>query len=237
MPDAFGRAIRDWHRGEQDEPLLQRDGEEFIEHPIEAYYFGDFDADSDYGTWLQSWLDGPLLDLGAGAGRDALHFQERFETVAIEVSDDLVETMETRGVEDARRGDMFELREQFEPGRFQSALAIGTQMCLAGSMQGLRAFLADLAYVTTPDATAVLHSYDPSTDGVEDMLGFRDDPTPGLAHRVQWFEYEDQVDEVLYFRLFSPDRLREAAEATGWKIREIRRPHDSASYRAALEKR
>jgi len=109
---------------------------EVREHPIEAFYFRKFDAGSDYGTWLASWLDGPLLDLGAGAGRDALHFQDRFETVAIEVSDHLVETMASWGVEDARRGSMFELREQFAPDRFQSALAIGTQMCLAGSMQG-----------------------------------------------------------------------------------------------------
>jgi len=182
-------------------------------------------------------LDGPLLDLGAGAGRDALHFQDRFETVAIEVSDHLVETMASRGVEDARRGSMFELREQFAPDRFQSALAIGTQMCLAGSMQGTRTFLADLAHVTTPDATAVLHSYDPDADGIEDLLGFRDDPTPGLAHRVTWFEYEGDADEALYFRLFSPDKLRETADATGWDVREVRRPFDPVSYRAVLEKR
>lgn len=236
MADAFGRAIRDWHRGEQDEPLLQRDGENVMEHPIEQYYFGEF-GDGPHEHWLESWLDGPLLDLGAGAGRDSLHFQQRFETVAIEVSDHLVETMDARGVEDARRGDMFHLREQFVAGRFQSALAIGTQLCLAGSMQGLREFLSDLAHVTTPDATAVLHSYDPTIDSIDEMLGFRPDPTPGQAHRVQWFEYEDEVDEVLYFRLFSPDKLREAARATGWTVREVRRPHDPVSYRAALEKR
>ena len=236
MPDAFGRAIRDWHRGEQDEPLLQRDGEEVIEHPIEDY-FGDFDAESDNGAWLESWLDGPLLDLGAGAGRDTLHLQERFETVAVEVSDHLVETMEARGVKDARVGDMFELRDQFEAGRFRSALAIGTQVCLAGSMQGLRHFLADLAYVTTPDAAAVLHSYDPTAESVEDLLGYRADPTPGLAHRVMWFEYRDEVDPVLYFRLFGPDRLREAAEATGWRAVDVVRPHWNGDYRVALEKR
>lgn len=237
MSDAFGRAIRDFQRGEQDEPLVQRDGEETRTHPVEDFYFGAFDAGSTHGEWLESWLDGPLVDLGAGAGRDALYFQEQFETVALEVSEHLVAAMEARGVDDARVGDMFTLREQFGAGRFRSALAIGTQMCLAGSMQGLRAFLADLAYVTTPDATTVVHSYDPAAEGIEDVLGFRGDPTPGLAHRAQWFEYEDEVDEALYFRLFSPDRLREAAAATGWSVREVRRPNDPVSYRAALEKR
>lgn len=237
MPDAFGRAIRDWHFDELDAPCIQRDGEQTREHPIEDFYFKDFATDSDRGRWMESWLDGPTIDLGAGAGRDALHFQNRFEVVAIEVSDALVEVMRDRGVEDARRGNMFSLCEQFEPDRFRSALAIGTQVCLAGSMQGLRSFLADLAHVTTPDATAVLHSYDPTAEGVEGMLGYRADPTPGLAHRVQWFEYGDEVDEVLYFRLFGPDRLREAAAATGWVVADVIRPHDHVSYRAALEKR
>lgn len=237
MSDAFGRAIRDWHFDETAAPLLERDGERVRDHPIEEYYFGEVDPESDYARWLGSWLAGSAIDLGAGVGRDARFLQERFEVVALEVSEGLVETMRDRGVEDARLGDMFALREQFEADRFRSALAIGTQICLAGSMQGLRRFLSDLAHVTTPDATAVVHSYDPDVDGVEDLLGFRDDPAPGLAHRLTWFEYGDEVDEALYFRLFGPDRLRAAAEATGWEVADVVRPHDPIEYRAALRKR
>jgi hypothetical protein len=237
MADAFCHAIRDSHRGTREEPLFQRDGETVREHPIEDYYFEPVDPEAEYTSWLESWLDGPMVDLGAGAGRDALYFQEQFEVVAIEPSEALVETMGERGVHDAREGDMFSLREHFEPDRFQSALAFGTQMCLAGSMQGLRRFLADLAHVTTPDATAILHSYDPDADGVEDLLGYRNDPAPGLAHRLMWFEYGDDVDEALYFRLFGPDRLREAADATGWAVADVVRPNDPVEYRAAIKKR
>lgn len=237
MPDAFGTAILDWYRDELAAPLLQRDGADTREHPIEDYYFGTRDPETAYTRWLESWLAGPMVDLGAGAGRDALHFQEHFQVVALEVSEALVETMGDRGVDDARLGDMFSLREQFGPDRFQSALAIGTQLCLAGSMQGLRSFLADLAYVTTPDATAVVHSYDPNAEGIEELLGFRADPASGLAHRLMWFEYGDTVDEALYFRLFGPDRLRAAATATGWQVADVVRPYDPVEYRAALTKR
>lgn len=236
MPDAFGTGIRDWHRDELAAPLIQRDGADTLEHPIEEFYFGTRDPAAGYTEWLESWLSGPLIDLGAGAGRDALHFQERFEVVALEVSDALVETMAERGVEDSRHGDMFSLREQFDPDRFRSALAVGTQICLAGSMQGLRSFLADLGHVTTPDATAVVHSFDPEADGIEDLLGYRPDPARGLAHRLMWFEYGDTVDEALYFRLFSPERLREAAQATGWEVADVVRPDDEIEYRAALRK-
>jgi hypothetical protein len=240
MTDAFGRAIRDHQRGDQTDPLRQGDGEDTREHPIEAFYFADFDPSEDPDhEWLASRLKGPLVDLGAGAGRHALRFQERFETVAVEASPALVETMRDRGVADAREGDMFALRDAFERDRFASALAIGTQIGLAGSMRGLSAFLGDLAFVTTPDATAVVDCYDPDHPDAADLLGYRSDPTPGLAHRVMRFAYDGETDPTLQFRLFSPDRLREAAIGTGWEVSAIDREGtgDGPHYRAALRKR
>lgn len=68
------------------------------------------------------------------------------------------------------------------------------------------------------------------------MLGVRGDPTPGLAHRVVWFEYDDRVDPVLLFRLFSPEGPCEAARAAGWSVSDCQRPHGSYCYRIALEK-
>jgi SAM-dependent methyltransferase len=219
--DPFGRAIRDYHLGQQDEPLIHRDGDERGEHPIEGNYFGEFCPGHDWTSGIEQHLDGPLLDIGAGVGKHTLYFQEQFETVAIEVSEYLVETMSDRGVEDARHVDMFALREAFGRDRFQSVLANGTQLGLVGSMQGLRRFLGDIAYVTGPDGTAVLDCYDPTLERTKNAMGYRDDPTPGLAYRVLHFEYEDDVGETLLFRLFSPDRIREATVGTGWNVEEI----------------
>ncbi|MDY6764673.1 MAG: class I SAM-dependent methyltransferase [Halobacteria archaeon] len=238
VPDPFGRAIRDHHLGEQDEALLQRDGEEVQEHPIERFYFGEYTGEGEVGEWFEKWLDGPLLDIGAGVGRHSLYFQEKYETVAIEVSENLVKTMRERGVRDARHADMFSLRYNFERDRFASALSHGTQLGLVRSMEGLRRFLGDLAYVTDPEATAVVDCYDPESEGTADLLGYRTDPTRGLAYRVMHFEYEGEVGETLIFRLFSPDRLREATVGTGWEVSEIQRGPDDNSYHyhAALSK-
>ena len=228
--DPFGRAIRDHHRGDRSEPLLDRDGDDVREHAIEDWYFGDHDPDA----WRDRWMQGPLLDMGAGAGRDALYYQERFETVAIEVSEHLVETMRDRGVEDARRADMFALREQFERDRFRSAHAIGTQVGLAGSMAGVREFLADLAHVTTHDATVVLDNYAPEKEATTDAFGYREDPTPGLAYRVYHLEYEGDVSRTLLFRLFSVERLREATIGTPWEV--VAHKYRDVQWRAILEK-
>ena len=235
MSDPFGRAIRDFARGEQTEPLLQIDGESVREHPVEEFYFGERDPEGERTRWLDARLSGPLLDLGAGAGRDALYFQERFETVGLEASEHLVETMRDRGVERAVLGDMFDLPASFGRDRFASVYAYGTQLGLVRSRYRLREFLGDLAYVTTDDATAVLDTYDPDR-APDDFLGVRDDPEPGMGFRAMHFEYEGDRGETLVFRLFAPAVLERACVGTAWELAEVRYT-DDYHYDAALRKR
>jgi SAM-dependent methyltransferase len=230
MPMPFARALHDLHFDEQQGPYVARNGEETVEQSLD-FYFEDVQG----GGWLEARLDGPLLDLGAGVGRHALYFQERFETVAIEQSPLLVEVMRDRGVEDARVADMFGLREAFERDRFASALAVGTQVGLAGSMAGLREFLGDLAFVTTPDATAVVDGYRPGHERTREKIDYRPDPAPGLAYRVAQFEYDGTLGEPWLYRLFSPDRVREAAVGTGWEVGDVR--IENEFYNLELEKR
>ncbi len=235
--DPFGRAIRDHYHGERDEPLIDRDGEETRKHAIDRWYFGDYQPSERF----DALIEGPLLDMGAGAGRDTLYWQERVEAVAIEVSDHLVATMAERGVEDVRKADMFALRETFGRNRFRTALSIGTQLGLAGSMAGVRAFLEELAYVTTPDATAILDNYAPEKEQTADVFAYREDPAPGLAFRVFHCEYEGDVGRTLLFRLFSIDRLREATLGTPWELTEygyggLDPESDGTQWLAVLEK-
>lgn len=237
--DPYGRAKRDCFHDEQDEPLVVRDGDRARDAAIEAFSFDDFEPDGDVGQLLVEWLEAPLLDVGAGTGRHALYFQERFETVAIDVSEHLVETMRERGVTDARHADMFSLTDQFERDRFRSALVWGGQIGLAGSMSGLRSFLGDLAHVTDEEAVAVLQCEDPEAEAIDLVLGYRPEPAPGLAHRAYHYEYEGDVGETLLFRLFSPDRLREAVVGTPWEVVEVERAVDvapSTMYAAVLAK-
>jgi SAM-dependent methyltransferase len=208
--DPFGRAIPDFHRGDQAAPLWCVDGDERLEHPIERFYFAERDEEV-YEMLDEDGLATPLLDLGAGAGRDVLRFQERYdgEVVGLEPSAHLVATMRERGVESAVRGDMFALRESFGRDRFRAVYAHGTQLGLARPPHRLREFFADLAFVTD-DAVAVLDNYDPEAEGARDLLGWRPDPTPGVGYRVMHFAYESDVGETLLFRPFAPDVLREA---------------------------
>lgn len=235
MTDPFGRAILDHHRGERTAPLWQRDGDERLDHPIEQFYFDERDPDSASTAWFESHVADPHLDMGAGAGRDALYYQERVETVAIEMSEHLVRVMDERGVDDVRQADMFDLRATFDADRFRSAQAFGTQAMLAFDDARLRQFLADLAVVTTPDGTAIIDAYDPTSDAVPELLGYRGTPEPGVAYRVFHFEYEEDVGDTLLFRTVSPDRLRDVCQETPWTVSDVFYGNDH-HYSAALEK-
>lgn len=237
VPDPFGRAIRDHHCGDRAHPLVDREGSETREHPIARFYFGEVTESTPDIRWVESWLAGPVVELGAGAGRHALYLQDSFDTVATEVSRNLLEVMADRGVEDPRHVDMFSLRSTFGPDRFRSVFARGTQVCLAGSPARLRRFLADLAAVTTPDATAVIDGYDPGHERASGLFGYRPDPVRGVARRVYHETYEDEVGDTLSFWLVGPERLAAAAEDAGWYLAEVRSgsvrtPH----YQAAMTK-
>ena len=236
MTDPFGRAIRDFVRSEQSEPLWRVDGDERLEHPIERYYVAERD-DGVYETLDDDGLTAPLLDLGAGTGRDVLRFQERYDgdVVGLEPSAHLVATMRERGVDRAVEGDMFALRESFERDRFRAVYAHGTQLGFARPPHRLRRFLADLAVVTTDDAVAVLDNYDPDADAATDLVGWRRDPTPGIGYRVFHFEYEGDVGETLLFRPFAPDVLREACVGSAWTVDEVRYDREE-HYEAVLRK-
>ncbi|WP_207591327.1 methyltransferase domain-containing protein [Halomontanus rarus] len=238
MSMPFAQAVRDFHLDQQRGPLVSHRGEEMEEHPLELY-FSEFAAEGDDGAWFESWLDGPLLDLGAGAGRHTLYFQQQFETVAVDQSELLVETMRDRGVEDARVADMFSLRETFERDRFRSVLVFGTQMSLARSIHGVRQFLSDLAFVTAPDATAVVDGFDPEHEQTTEMIDYYADPARGLAYRVLQFEYDGTLGEPWLYRLFTPDRIRDATVGTDWDVVDVNPGTGDWAhhYKLALRKR
>lgn len=213
----FARALSDWHRDEFSGPLRYRDGEETVEHDV-AGYFEPWAPDDD--SFLAT-VDGSVLDLGAGAGRQALAVGERASVTAVEPSGCLVDVLRDRGVDDVVRADMFSLRERFDRDAFDAAYSVGTQVGLAKSVAGLSAFLGDLAHVTGPDATVLFDGYDPGHERTRDLIGFRDDPTRDGAFRIVQYEYDGDLGRPWLFRLFTEAELREATVGTGWEVVEF----------------
>jgi SAM-dependent methyltransferase len=229
----------DHQRGERRGELVYRDGEAVEGHDVQATYFAPPDAWS--GDWKRrlASLNGPVLDVGCGAGTTGAWLEARGrDVVAIDVSPHAVRTARERGLEDVRVMDMFDL--EFPVGRFRSVLAKGTQLGLAGSLPGVRTVLSDLAVVTEEAGVAIVDSYDPARLDPETFVGYRPDPREGVARRAFHFEYERpddggcEVGRTLSFVLLGPERLRDVLVGTPWELDAVW-PRE-AYYRARLEK-
>lgn len=236
--DPLGRAMYDHLTGRPAGELIYRDGGDIELHDVAGTYFTDPEEWS--ATWQQrlASLDGPVLDVGCGTGNYTTWLADRGrEVVGIDSSPHAIQTTRHRGLQNAVVMDMFDLG--FDRDLFAAVLVVGTQSGLAGSLPGVRAFLSDLARITTPDGTVIVDSYDPADLDSESFIGYRSDPRTGVARRTFHFEYDRpngqrEVGRNLSFVLFSPDRLRDVLVGTPWHLSAVW--PQSTYYRARLEK-
>lgn len=242
--DALGLAMRDYRRGREG-TLRYRDGRETKDGNVEEFYFTPPTAWADERVaQLRRVADsgGPVLDVGCGTGQHVRWFQDRdVDAVGVDVSPNAVATARELGGQRVLVGDMFDL--PFGRDRFRAINCSGTQLGLGGSLAGIVDVLERFARVTTDDAVALVDNYDPR--GLDDdFFGYRPDPREGIAHRCFHFEYErattaagpDAIGRSLHFLLCSPDRLRDAAAETPWRVEEVFPTDDGRFYRALLER-
>jgi RimJ/RimL family protein N-acetyltransferase len=156
--DAWGDALRSHLRGGwTPAPELEVEGTGAAGpamHP--AWFFRDHD---EWDPWERDLFDvvrhhgGPVLDLGAGAGRAARWLQaEGLEVTAVDASPGAVAVCRARGVADARLGDVLDPPSD---RRWRAFLLSCGNLGLGGSFDGTRRLLARLAAIAAPDAVLV----------------------------------------------------------------------------------
>ncbi|ADE03001.1 class I SAM-dependent methyltransferase [Haloferax volcanii] len=245
MPDdALGLAMLDRVRGCLRAPCVYRAGDDARGTAGDAHVYENYLVPSErWPAAKREFVDSlrtPVLDVGCGAGQHALAVQARGEVVAFDVSPNAVRAARKRGVETAVVGDMFDppveaSRVGSSAGGFETVLANGTQVGLAGSLDRLADLLASFADLTSPSGEVVVDSYDPTRTDPERFFGYRSDPREGVARRTFRVEYGDLHGPMLDFVLVSPARLRAVAAEAGLDVRDVTVPNpDSSYYRARL---
>lgn len=200
--DAFGTALLDYLEGRDvPEILLEvRDGDIGPAMRPE-WFFRPYDR---WDWWDREFLPlverGPVLDLGAGAGRVALYLQERgLRVTAVDSSLGATEVCQRRGIADVRLGDVND-----PPGdrTWAAVLLLCGNLGLGGSWDGCRHLLARLAGLTAPGAVLVGDSVTPDgSPEVELRIRYRHLVTPW------WPQYN-----------IPSSRLATLVEGTGWNL-------------------
>jgi SAM-dependent methyltransferase len=180
---------------------------------------------------------GRILDVGAGAGRVALHFQEKgHDVVAIDASAGAVEVCRRRGVRDARLCRIEDVDESL--GVFDTVVMYGNNLGLLSSRTKAPRILRRLHRITSDRARIIGECLDPYEGAAPEHLDYhernRRRGRMGGQIRIR-IRYRDIATPWFDYLFLSEDELRELLEGTGWQIARMIRD-DTPMYVAILEK-
>jgi SAM-dependent methyltransferase len=223
--DAYGQILLAFHEG--------RGGQEIMEREDGLIYCGD---PSEYFLPYRRWpsqekramrfVRGRVLDVGCGAGRAALHLQERgHEVVAIDNSPLAVRVAKNRGVTSAKVLGLEDLDSSH--GVFDTILLLRNNFGLVGTEAGAGRLLRRLSEITSEGGRIVTDSVDADRDP---------DPAvrerPRRRYRVRWRQYATPWFRYL---MVSPAEMERLVAGSGWRVLRFIEG-DSSRYVAVLEK-
>lgn len=221
--DAFGHLMMDYHLGKRPVEIIERDDGNIETSSGPGYYF------SPYESWIESTrraadlARGRCLDVGCGAGRVALHLQNKgLEVVAIDNSPLAVEVCRLRGVRDARCLSLAQVNKKL--GVFDSILMFGSNLSLLGDRERAPKLLNRLAAITNPGGLIIGQTRDPYHTTDPDHLAYHEfnrqrGRAPGQVRiRVRHRKYKGPWFDYLFV---SQDELLALLEGTPWRAVEI----------------
>ena len=217
--DAFGQLLAEFARGGRPIEVVERDDGAVFTGSV-GYWFAPFRK-----WWPQErralrFVRGRVLDLGCGAGRIALHLQERgHEVVGVDLSPLGIEAARARGVADARLGTLAEALRPDE--RFDTILLLGNNLGLLGGERPGRTLLRKLARLAARGARLLAGSYDPY-DGASDDARRHHERNRARRRmggqeriRVRYRRYATPWYDVLFA---SRAEVSELVTGTGWVV-------------------
>lgn len=237
--DAFGRALLDWvHGGGEPEVHEREDGWVEVGAGPDVYLAPHRDWPVTERRAMRL-VRGRALDVGCGAGRVALHLQDKgVDVVGADASPLAVRAARRRGLRRVQQLSVEELGPQL-PG-FDTVLLMGNNTGIFGTPARLRAGLTAWARHLGPEARILAESASPSGGGVPTL-----DPSYRGANRRRGrmpgqlrlrTRYHRAATPWFWWLYVSPAELRGLLQGTGWRMSTVLVSAVDEPFVALLEK-
>jgi 2-polyprenyl-3-methyl-5-hydroxy-6-metoxy-1,4-benzoquinol methylase len=220
--DAFGQMMAAAQRGAREPEIVERDDGFINIGRGPSLYFASYDSWSSIEREASTFVRGRVLDIGCGAGRHALYFQEQgYQVVAIDISPLAVQVCQERGVRDVRVLAITQLSRAL--GSFDTITLWGS-FGLMSNFKRARWLLRRFHGMTTNQGriiAAALNPYgtdDPVYLAYHEHNRQRRRMAGQIRLRVRFRQYATPWFDLL---LVSPDELRDILAGTGWQIHRL----------------
>lgn len=177
---------------------------------------------------------GRVLDVGAGAGRVALHLQKKgLDVVAIDASPGAVKACRKRGVKKARVLRIEDVDDSL--GLFDTVVMYGNNLGLLASKSKGRKLLRRLHKITTDRGRIIGEILDPypGAPPIHRAYHARNRKRGRMAGQIRIrIRYRDVATPWFDYLFLSRPELEELARGTGWRL--VRTYEDDDGARAGL---
>jgi SAM-dependent methyltransferase len=217
--DVHGHTMWDaWKSGESFDIVERDDG--FIISIPGSSYLAKFEDWPEIERRAMDSVRGRVIDLGFGAGRVALHLQQKgFDVLGFDVSPLALKVCRERGVRKTRRGSIHDLR--FPRGSFDTAIMFGNNFSLLGTPVKATKTLRKLRRVLSDGGVILAETLDPYDTKEPSHLAYhrmnrKKGRLPGQVRmRVRYKQYSTPW---FYWLLLSREEMRGLAGKAGFEV-------------------
>lgn len=227
MPDIFGMIMSDAASGKDAKHEIERD-DGYTTESLGSQYTAPFSEWHESDKLASVEVKGKVLDIGCGAGRVALHFQEKgHEVVGIDISQAAVDASRKRGVREAHFMSAENL--EFPENTFDTVLLFGNNFGVLGDEDKIVAMLRDLHRITKSDAVILAQTRDvEDTDNPEHHKYHEKNRVNGkpLGFVKIRLKYKGHVGGWWLLRMVNADEMAAIADRAGWKLTKTYGPRN-----------
>lgn len=232
--DAFGHAMYDAYMGKPAYEVYERDDGD-VNVVASQKYVKEHKDWSPHERAALRLARGKVLDLGCGAGRTALHLQQKgLDVLGIDNSPLAIKVCKLRGLKKTKVISI--TQASYTLGTFDTLLLFG--FGLLGSFGRARWLLRRFRRMTSDQARVIAVGMDPHQTKVRDHLAYhrrnrRRGRMPGqIRLRVRYRKYATPWFDHL---MVSKDEMRDILDGTGWTVGRFIGPR-GPGYIAVIEK-